>query len=138
MNICVYNICMLQNYFPMVRAAYIEDELSRLVLVSDRAHGVSSQADGQLEVLEKKTTPMKTNKNTRKHPAHLSPDHAPSPSVEQLGVEPRLQPDPQRQLRHKAHPVDDAGLHQCHLQALPEGGNRATAQTCHHAHRPTS
>lgn len=42
---------MLQNYFPMVRAAYIEDELSRLVLVSDRAHGVSSQADGQLEVL---------------------------------------------------------------------------------------
>lgn len=35
----------------MVRAAYIEDELSRLVLVSDRAHGVSSQANGQLEVL---------------------------------------------------------------------------------------
>lgn len=35
----------------MVRAAYIEDEFSRLVLVSDRAHGVSSQANGQLEVL---------------------------------------------------------------------------------------
>lgn len=51
LNICVYNIRMLQNYYPMVRAAYIEDELSRLVLVSDRAHGVSSQADGQLEVL---------------------------------------------------------------------------------------
>lgn len=41
---------MLQNYFPMVRAAYIEDDLSRLVLVSDRAHGVSSQANGELEV----------------------------------------------------------------------------------------
>lgn len=40
-----------RNYFPMVRAAYIEDELSRLVLVSDRAHGVSSQANGQLEVM---------------------------------------------------------------------------------------
>lgn len=35
----------------MVRAAYIEDQLSRLALVSDRAHGVSSQAGGQLEVL---------------------------------------------------------------------------------------
>lgn len=35
----------------MVRAAYIEDDLSRLVLLSDRAHGVSSQASGQLEVL---------------------------------------------------------------------------------------
>lgn len=41
---------MLQNYFPMVQIAYIEDDLSRLVLVSDRAHGVSSQANGQLEV----------------------------------------------------------------------------------------
>ncbi|XP_075884483.1 epididymis-specific alpha-mannosidase [Nelusetta ayraudi] len=40
-----------RNYFPMVRAAYMEDELSRLVLVSDRAHGVSSQANGQLEVM---------------------------------------------------------------------------------------
>lgn len=36
----------------MVRAAYIQDDLSRLALVSDRAHGVSSQADGQLEVNE--------------------------------------------------------------------------------------
>uniref|UniRef100_A0A7N8X3H4 Alpha-mannosidase n=1 Tax=Mastacembelus armatus TaxID=205130 RepID=A0A7N8X3H4_9TELE len=40
-----------RNYFPMVRAAYIEDDLSRLVLVSDRAHGVSSQANGQVEVM---------------------------------------------------------------------------------------
>lgn len=46
-------IFTLQNYFPMVRAAYIEDELSRLVLVSDRAHGVSSQVSGQVEVKEK-------------------------------------------------------------------------------------
>lgn len=37
----------------MVRAAYIEDDVSRLVLVSDRAHGVSSQAHGQLEVKNK-------------------------------------------------------------------------------------
>lgn len=45
------NNTVARNYFPMVRAAYIEDELSRLVLLSDRAHGVSSQANGQLEVM---------------------------------------------------------------------------------------
>lgn len=45
------NNTVARNYFPMVRAAYMEDELSRLVLVSDRAHGVSSQANGQLEVM---------------------------------------------------------------------------------------
>lgn len=44
-------IPVFQNFFPMVRVAYIKDDLSRLVLVSDRAHGVSSQANGQLEVL---------------------------------------------------------------------------------------
>uniref|UniRef100_A0A665WKS1 Alpha-mannosidase n=1 Tax=Echeneis naucrates TaxID=173247 RepID=A0A665WKS1_ECHNA len=45
------NNTLARNYFPMVRTAYIEDELSRLVLTSDRAHGVSSQANGQLEVM---------------------------------------------------------------------------------------
>ncbi|KAM6960290.1 epididymis-specific alpha-mannosidase [Tautogolabrus adspersus] len=45
------NNTLARNYFPMVRAAYIEDDLSRMVLVSDGAHGVSSQANGQLEVM---------------------------------------------------------------------------------------
>lgn len=45
------NNTVARNYYPMVRAAYIEDDLGRLVLVSDRAHGVSSQADGELEVM---------------------------------------------------------------------------------------
>uniref|UniRef100_H3BYW5 Alpha-mannosidase n=1 Tax=Tetraodon nigroviridis TaxID=99883 RepID=H3BYW5_TETNG len=45
------NNTVARNFFPMVRAAYAEDRLSRLVLVSDRAHGVSSQANGQLEVM---------------------------------------------------------------------------------------
>ncbi|KAM8898519.1 LOW QUALITY PROTEIN: epididymis-specific alpha-mannosidase [Spinachia spinachia] len=45
------NNTLARNYFPMVRAAYIQDDLSRLALVSDRAHGVSSQANGQLEVM---------------------------------------------------------------------------------------
>ncbi|XP_022619926.1 epididymis-specific alpha-mannosidase [Seriola dumerili] len=45
------NNTLARNYFPMVRTAFIEDDLSRLVLTSDRAHGVSSQASGQLEVM---------------------------------------------------------------------------------------
>ncbi|XP_035469730.2 epididymis-specific alpha-mannosidase [Scophthalmus maximus] len=45
------NNTVARNYFPMVRTAYIEDEHSRLALVSDRAHGASSQASGQLEVM---------------------------------------------------------------------------------------
>ncbi|KAM8880832.1 epididymis-specific alpha-mannosidase [Synchiropus picturatus] len=45
------NNTLARNYYPMTRAAFIEDDLSRVVLLSDRAHGVSSQADGQLEVM---------------------------------------------------------------------------------------
>ncbi|KAL6118528.1 man2b2 [Pungitius sinensis] len=45
------NNTLARNYFPMVRGAYIQDDLSRLALFSDRAHGVSSLADGQLEVM---------------------------------------------------------------------------------------
>lgn len=43
-------VCVLQNYYPMVRMAYIEDDSSRLVLLSERAHGASSQSEGELEV----------------------------------------------------------------------------------------
>ncbi|EPQ06699.1 Epididymis-specific alpha-mannosidase [Myotis brandtii] len=41
----------LQNYYPMVQSAYIEDSRTRLVLLSEQAHGVSSQGDGEVEVL---------------------------------------------------------------------------------------
>lgn len=34
----------------MVRAAYIEDDSRRLVFLSERAHGVASLSQGQLEV----------------------------------------------------------------------------------------
>lgn len=34
----------------MVRNAYIEDDFSRLVLMSERAHGVASLNQGQIEV----------------------------------------------------------------------------------------
>ncbi|XP_054578410.1 epididymis-specific alpha-mannosidase [Eptesicus fuscus] len=40
-----------RNYYPMVQSAYIEDSRSRLVLLSEQAHGVSSQGDGEVEVL---------------------------------------------------------------------------------------
>lgn len=67
-----------------------------------------------------------------------APGHAPSPALEQLAVEPRVQPDSKWQLCCEAHAVDDAGLCECHLEAVPKGGSAAAAQTCRHAHRPAS
>ncbi|XP_012967983.1 epididymis-specific alpha-mannosidase [Mesocricetus auratus] len=40
-----------RNYYPMVQSAFIEDDKSRLVLLADQAHGVSSQENGQVEVM---------------------------------------------------------------------------------------
>ncbi|KAL1790773.1 epididymis-specific alpha-mannosidase [Sigmodon hispidus] len=40
-----------RNYYPMVQSAFIEDDKSRLVLLTERAHGVSSQENGQVEVM---------------------------------------------------------------------------------------
>uniref|UniRef100_A0A8C6E8B8 Alpha-mannosidase n=1 Tax=Moschus moschiferus TaxID=68415 RepID=A0A8C6E8B8_MOSMO len=40
-----------RNYYPMVQSAFIQDRRSRLVLLSEQAHGVSSQGDGQVEVM---------------------------------------------------------------------------------------
>ncbi|XP_070977999.1 epididymis-specific alpha-mannosidase [Oncorhynchus clarkii lewisi] len=45
------NDTVARNYYPMVRMAYIEDDSSRLVLLSERAHGASSQSEGELEVM---------------------------------------------------------------------------------------
>ncbi|XP_067257020.1 epididymis-specific alpha-mannosidase [Chanodichthys erythropterus] len=45
------NNTVSRNYYPMVRAAYIEDDSSRLVFLSERAHGVASLSQGQLEVM---------------------------------------------------------------------------------------
>ncbi|XP_003496665.1 epididymis-specific alpha-mannosidase [Cricetulus griseus] len=40
-----------RNYYPMVQSAFIEDDKSRLVLLAEQAHGVSSQEKGQVEVM---------------------------------------------------------------------------------------
>ncbi|XP_075050593.1 epididymis-specific alpha-mannosidase [Mixophyes fleayi] len=40
-----------RNYYPMVRTAYIEDEMTRLVILAERSHGVSSQDSGQIEIM---------------------------------------------------------------------------------------
>ncbi|XP_064142301.1 epididymis-specific alpha-mannosidase isoform X2 [Loxodonta africana] len=45
------NNSIARNYYPMVQTAFIEDNRSRLVLLSERAHGVSSQDNGQVEVM---------------------------------------------------------------------------------------
>ncbi|XP_008571326.1 PREDICTED: epididymis-specific alpha-mannosidase [Galeopterus variegatus] len=45
------NNSIARNYYPMVQSAFIEDSGSRLVLLSERAHGISSQGNGQVEVM---------------------------------------------------------------------------------------
>ncbi|XP_076828184.1 epididymis-specific alpha-mannosidase-like isoform X2 [Brachyhypopomus gauderio] len=45
------NNTVSRNYYPMVRGAYIEDDSSRLILLSERAHGVASLHQGQIEVM---------------------------------------------------------------------------------------
>ncbi|XP_038601694.1 epididymis-specific alpha-mannosidase [Tachyglossus aculeatus] len=45
------NNSVARNYYPMVQAAFIEDDEGRLTLLSERSHGISSQADGQVEVM---------------------------------------------------------------------------------------
>ncbi|XP_070647862.1 epididymis-specific alpha-mannosidase-like isoform X2 [Bos indicus] len=40
-----------RNYYPMTQSAFIQDRQSRLVLLSEQAHGVSSQGNGQMEVM---------------------------------------------------------------------------------------
>ncbi|XP_018416934.1 PREDICTED: epididymis-specific alpha-mannosidase isoform X2 [Nanorana parkeri] len=40
-----------RNYYPMVRTAYIEDESTRLVIMAERSHGVSSLDNGQVEIM---------------------------------------------------------------------------------------
>uniref|UniRef100_UPI00398EF87F LOW QUALITY PROTEIN: epididymis-specific alpha-mannosidase n=1 Tax=Pristiophorus japonicus TaxID=55135 RepID=UPI00398EF87F len=45
------NNTLARNYYPLVRTAYIEESGTRLVILSERAHGISSQADGQVEMM---------------------------------------------------------------------------------------
>uniref|UniRef100_A0A452DL61 Alpha-mannosidase n=1 Tax=Capra hircus TaxID=9925 RepID=A0A452DL61_CAPHI len=40
-----------RNYYPMTQSAFIQDRQSRLVLLSEQAHGVSRQGSGQMEVM---------------------------------------------------------------------------------------
>ncbi|XP_074085923.1 epididymis-specific alpha-mannosidase isoform X2 [Macrotis lagotis] len=45
------NNTVARNYYPMVQTAFIEDDRTRFVLLSERSHGVSSQENGQIEVM---------------------------------------------------------------------------------------
>ncbi|GCB72407.1 hypothetical protein scyTo_0001980 [Scyliorhinus torazame] len=45
------NNTLARNYYPLVQTAYVEEGGTRLVILSERAHGISSQADGQLEMM---------------------------------------------------------------------------------------
>ncbi|XP_053921874.1 epididymis-specific alpha-mannosidase isoform X2 [Cuculus canorus] len=45
------NNTVARNYYPMAQTAYIEDDTTRLMLLAERAHGVSSLGNGQVEVM---------------------------------------------------------------------------------------
>ncbi|NXO00359.1 MA2B2 mannosidase, partial [Rhinopomastus cyanomelas] len=45
------NNTVARNYYPVVQTAYIEDDTTRLMLLTERAHGVSSQGNGEVEVM---------------------------------------------------------------------------------------
>ncbi|KAM6132918.1 epididymis-specific alpha-mannosidase [Pterocles gutturalis] len=45
------NNTVARNYYPMVQTAYVEDDTKRLMLLAERAHGVSSPGNGQVEVM---------------------------------------------------------------------------------------
>uniref|UniRef100_A0A8C5LU17 Alpha-mannosidase n=1 Tax=Leptobrachium leishanense TaxID=445787 RepID=A0A8C5LU17_9ANUR len=40
-----------RNYYPMVRTAYLEDNNNQLVFLAERAHGVASLDNGQVEIM---------------------------------------------------------------------------------------
>ncbi|XP_075425842.1 epididymis-specific alpha-mannosidase isoform X2 [Ascaphus truei] len=40
-----------RNYYPMVHTSYIEDDSTRLVFLAERSHGVTSQDNGQVEIM---------------------------------------------------------------------------------------
>ncbi|XP_066429405.1 epididymis-specific alpha-mannosidase isoform X2 [Eleutherodactylus coqui] len=46
-----YSNTVARNYYPMVRTAYIEDDKTRLLLLAERSHGVSSLDNGQVEIM---------------------------------------------------------------------------------------
>lgn len=80
-----------QNYYPMVQSAYIEDSTTRLVLLSEQAHGVSSQGDGEVEVGGALRCPPRQPR-CQGPATQLSPAGPASPAaVEQLGLVPDLQ-----------------------------------------------
>uniref|UniRef100_K7FPL6 Alpha-mannosidase n=1 Tax=Pelodiscus sinensis TaxID=13735 RepID=K7FPL6_PELSI len=45
------NNAVARNYYPVVQTAYIEDDSMRMMLLAERSHGVSSQGNGQVEVM---------------------------------------------------------------------------------------
>ncbi|XP_051894984.1 epididymis-specific alpha-mannosidase isoform X2 [Pristis pectinata] len=45
------NNTLARNYYPLVRTAYIEEKDTRLIILSERAHGISSQFDGHVEMM---------------------------------------------------------------------------------------
>uniref|UniRef100_A0AAV1T5E0 Glycosyl hydrolase family 38 C-terminal domain-containing protein n=1 Tax=Peronospora matthiolae TaxID=2874970 RepID=A0AAV1T5E0_9STRA len=55
------------NYFPMTTGAYIKDDKRQLNVVTDRAQGVASLVDGQVEVMVHRRLLADDNKGAGEH-----------------------------------------------------------------------
>lgn len=126
----------------MVQSAFIEDDKSRLVLLAERPHGVSSQGNGQVEVREAWLSPTPTPPppwaltaihsmaRAKEGPQVISAGDAPSTAVEQPGLGPEVQPHAERHLHCPPGALAHAGAQVHHDGPAPKewGGSAARAR----------
>uniref|UniRef100_A0A8C0PVR9 Glycosyl hydrolase family 38 C-terminal domain-containing protein n=1 Tax=Canis lupus familiaris TaxID=9615 RepID=A0A8C0PVR9_CANLF len=117
------------NYYPMAQSAFIEDGRSRLVLLSKQAHGVSSQENGQVEVMlhRRLWNNFDWSLTTRlRQRCGLALQHAPVVLLRELNESAQIFPGPQQQQEAVTLPPS------LHLQILSiPGWNYSSNHTEH-------
>lgn len=123
----------------MVQEAFIQDDQSRLVVLSDQAHGVSSQNNGQMEVGHPKDTwggfPVVRILQIPLSHFH-STGHAAPPPCSQKGSDERVQPDIGRLLHSQPRVLASVGSPSAHHCPAPQEQAGSAAQACGAAEGP--